>query len=73
LDLQIGFGSFSKVFEGEHRITLVRVAAKVFKRSARRKKIAKEVRLMKACHHPYICQIYEMVYTPKANMIILEL
>jgi serine/threonine protein kinase len=67
----IGRGSYSKVYDGFHKVTETKVAAKVFKRSVKPDRIEKETKLMSVCKHPYVLPVYECIATDQFTVLML--
>ena len=74
----LGEGAFSRVFLGRHVITGQSVAVKVVRRESLSTEQAltrfnREVALLKQMHHPLIAELYEVIQTPEAVYLVLEL
>lgn len=74
----IGEGAFSRVFLGRHVITGHQVAVKVVPRESLASpgaltRFNREVALLKQMHHPFIAELYDIVHTPEATFLVLEL
>ncbi|CAG9318654.1 SNF1-like_5 [Blepharisma stoltei] len=73
----LGSGTFAKVKLGEHLITNQKVAVKIIKRSLISEqhlyiKIQREIKILKILHHPHIIKLYDVIYTEKEIILILE-
>ena len=73
----LGVGSFGKVRVAEHVFTHQKVAVKILNRRKLRiqqmeEKIKREIKIMKACAHPHIVRIYEVMETPAEILVVIE-
>ena len=64
----IGEGTFGKVKLGTHALT--KVAVKILEKDkivdvADVERVAREIHILKLARHPNICQLYEIIETPK--------
>ena len=73
----LGEGAYGKVKLAVHRMTGEKVAVKTFEKSKlteaqAQKRVAREVRILKALIHPHIIRLYEVVEEPYRQLIMME-
>mmetsp|Transcript_48544 Transcript_48544/g.152251 ORF Transcript_48544/g.152251 Transcript_48544/m.152251 type:complete len:868 (-) Transcript_48544:170-2773(-) len=73
----LGEGAYGKVKLGTHRLTGEMVAIKTFEKSkltepTARKRVAREVRILKALCHPNIIRLFEVVDAPYRQLLIMQ-
>ena len=73
----LGEGAYGKVKLGVHRITGEKVAVKTFEKSKltevqAQKRVAREVRILKALIHPHIIRLFEIVDEPYRRLLVME-
>ena len=78
LGKMLGKGAFGKVNLGMHKITDTLVAIKSINKEfleeeRSRRKVAKEVAILKKINHPNICMLYETFESLKHFLIVIEL
>ncbi|KAL4499761.1 hypothetical protein ABPG72_017301 [Tetrahymena utriculariae] len=73
----IGRGTFGKVKLGIHKITNEKVAVKVLDKdklidSADKKRLQREISILRKIRHPNIIQLYEIIETPRQLYLFME-
>ena len=73
----LGQGAYGKVKLGSHLLTGEKVAVKTFEKSKlteahARKRVSREIRILKALNHPYIIKLYEVVDVPLRKFLIMQ-
>lgn len=68
--MQLGAGSFGRVFLMEHRTTGDRVAVKTLKKErivelGMQDKVLREIRILLRLKHPHIIRLHNVIETPK--------
>jgi 5'-AMP-activated protein kinase catalytic alpha subunit len=77
LGKSIGEGTFGKVKVGIHEPTGEKIACKILQKSkmvdnADVERVSREIHILKIVQHPHIVQLYEIIETPTALMLIME-
>lgn len=77
LGTTLGVGSFGKVKLGEHVETKRKVAVKILNRrkikvQQMEEKLKREIKILKACMHPHIIRLYEVIETPTEIYVVTE-
>ena len=73
----LGQGAYGKVKLGSHLLTGEKVAVKTFEKSKlteahARKRVSREIRILKALNHPNIIKLYEVVDVPLRKFLIMQ-
>ena len=73
----LGEGAYGKVKLGTHLLTHEKVAVKTFEKSKltephANKRVAREIRIIKALDHPHIIKLYEVVDTARCKYLIMQ-
>ena len=73
----LGKGSFGKVKEALHVMTNQKIAIKILDKDKIAKKndetrVAREIKILTAMHHPNIIQMYEMIETSRYYFFMME-
>ncbi len=73
----LGQGAYGKVKLGAHLLTGEKVAVKTFEKSKlteahARKRVSREIRILKALSHPNIIKLYEVVDVPLRKYLIMQ-
>jgi serine/threonine-protein kinase len=78
IEAPLGMGGMGEVYRGFHLKLERRVAVKTIRRERRlspaaKARLLREARLLSRLGHPGICQVYDLVETPAADFLVLEL
>jgi tRNA A-37 threonylcarbamoyl transferase component Bud32 len=73
----LGEGAYGKVLHATHIMTGQKVAMKTFEKAklvdlVARKRVSREIRILKYLDHPNIVQLYEVIDQPQRRYIIME-
>jgi 5'-AMP-activated protein kinase catalytic alpha subunit len=73
----LGEGAYGKVLHGTHIMTGQKVAVKTFEKAklvdlVARKRVSREIRILKYLDHPNIIQLFEVIDQPQRRYIIME-
>ncbi len=78
IEAPLGMGGMGEVYLGFHLKLERRVAVKTIRRERRlsaaaKARLLREARVLSRLGHPGICQVYDLVETPEADFLVLEL
>lgn len=77
LEQRIGQGTYGEVRLATNKITNQKVAIKTIEKHSikterQRKRLQREVRILRLLHHPYIVKVLDVIETPLAVYIVME-
>src|SRR5262245_44902697 len=78
IDAQLGRGGMGEVYQGfdlrlERPVEVKSLRAEQRLSPEQKARFRREARLLSRLGHPSICQIYELIETPGADLLVLEL
>lgn len=70
---KIGHDSFSSIYIGQHSTLQYLVAVKIFNDKSKEENILNSFNITKSIMHPFICQVFDLIKTPKEeDCLIME-